>query len=179
MDEDAALPRHTRISAEETPAMKLNHLMLAAAALAAPLAFATPALADGGVYVGVEGETVAIDGYDAVSYFEGDGTPLEGDAQYTVTWNGADWHFASQANADRFKANPTAYAPQYGGHCAWAMSRGSLAPGDATLYKIVDGKLYLNFNEQVQQTWLKDIPGFIAKSDPAWKEIPEGEVFGG
>ncbi|HSF13615.1 MAG TPA: YHS domain-containing (seleno)protein [Erythrobacter sp.] len=159
--------------------MKLNHLMLAVAAIAAPLAYATPALADGGVYVGVDGETVAIDGYDAVSYFEGDGTPLEGDEQYSVSWNGADWYFASQANADKFKANPDSYAPQYGGHCAWAMSRGSLAPGDATLYKIVDGKLYLNFNEQVQQTWLKDIPGFIAKSDPAWKEIPEGEVFGG
>lgn len=159
--------------------MKLNPILIAVAAFAAPLALATPALADGGVYVGVEGETVAISGYDAVSYFEGDGTPLEGDAQYSVTWNGADWHFASQANADKFKANPDAYAPQYGGHCAWAMSRGSLAPGDATLYKIVDGKLYLNFNEQVQQTWVKDIPGFIAKSDPAWKEIPEGEVFGG
>ncbi|MBA4046418.1 MAG: hypothetical protein C0471_18685 [Erythrobacter sp.] len=159
--------------------MKLNPILIAVAALAAPIAFATPALADGGVYVGVEGETVAISGYDAVSYFEGDGTPLEGDAQYSVTWNGAEWHFASQANADKFKADPDAYAPQYGGHCAWAMSRGSLAPGDATLYKIVDGKLYLNFNEQVQQTWVKDIPGFIAKSDPAWKEIPEGEVFGG
>jgi YHS domain-containing protein len=159
--------------------MKLNPILIAIAALAAPFAFATPALADGGVYVGVEGETVAISGYDAVSYFEGDGTPLEGDAQYSVTWNGAEWHFASQSNADKFKADPNAYAPQYGGHCAWAMSRGSLAPGDATLYKIVDGKLYLNFNQQVQQTWVKDIPGFIAKSDPAWKEIPEGEVFGG
>jgi YHS domain-containing protein len=159
--------------------MKLNPILIAIAALAAPLALAAPALADGGVFVGVEGETVAISGYDAVSYFDGDGTPLEGDAQYSVTWNGAEWHFASQANADKFKADPDAYAPQYGGHCAWAMSRGSLAPGDATLYKIVDGKLYLNFNEQVQQTWVKDIPGFIAKSDPAWKEIPEGEVFGG
>jgi YHS domain-containing protein len=159
--------------------MKRNHLILAAAAFVAPLAFATPAFADGGIYVGVEGESVAISGYDAVSYFEGDGAPLEGDAQYSVTWNGAEWHFASQANADKFRANPDAYAPQYGGHCAWAMSRGALAPGDATLYKIVDGKLYLNFNEQVQQTWLKDIPGFIAKSDPAWKGIPEGEVFGG
>ena len=159
--------------------MKLNHLILAAAAFAAPLALATPALADGGVYVGVEGESVAVSGYDAVSYFEGDGTPAMGNAQYTVSWNGADWHFANQANADKFKANPSAYAPQYGGHCAWAMSRGSLAPGDATKYKIVDGKLYLNFNEQVQQTWLKDIPGYIAKADPAWKDIPEGEVFGG
>lgn len=160
--------------------MKLNHLMLVAAAIAAPLAYAAPALADGGVYVDADSdEAVAISGYDAVSYFKGDGVPMLGDAQYSVTYNGAEWHFASQANADAFKADPAAYAPQYGGHCAWAMSRGSLAPGDATLYKVVDGKLYLNFNEGVQKTWLGDIPGFIAKADPAWAEVPEGEVFGG
>ncbi len=160
--------------------MRLKQLMLAVAAIAAPLAYAAPALADGGVYVEVDGEAaVAVSGYDAVSYFTGDGAPVMGDAQYSVTWNDAEWHFANQANADAFKANPSAYAPQYGGHCAWAMSRGSLAPGDATLYKVVDGKLYLNFNEGVQKTWLGNIPGFIAQSDPAWEEVPEGEVFGG
>lgn len=158
--------------------MKIKHVMLVAASLAAPLIYASPALADGGIFVGVEGENVAVGGYDAVSYFRGTGTPAMGDARYKVTWKGAEWHFASQANADAFEANPTAYAPQYGGHCAWAMSRGSLAPGDPTLYKIVDGKLYLNFNEQVQRTWLGDIPGFIAKADPAWRLVPEGEVFG-
>ncbi len=159
--------------------MKLNHLILVAAAIAAPLAFASPAMADGGVFVGTEGETIAVSGYDAVSYFKGDGKPTMGDAKYAVTYDGAQWHFANQANADAFKADPAAYAPQYGGHCAWAMSRGSLAPGDATLYKVVDGKLYLNFNQGVQSTWLKDVPGFIAKSDPAWEAVPEGEVFGG
>lgn len=159
--------------------MKFNHLMLAAAAIAAPVAFAAPAWADGGVFVGTEGETVAVSGYDAVSYFQGDGKPVMGDARYSVTYDGAEWLFANQANADAFKADPAAYAPQYGGHCAWAMSRGSLAPGDAKLYKVVDGKLYLNFNQGVQQTWLKDVPGFIAKADPAWEEVPEGDVFGG
>lgn len=160
--------------------MKRNYLMLAAAAMAAPLALAAPALADGGVYVGVEAEAaVAVDGYDAVSYFQDNGVPVMGDARYSVMYNLAEWHFANQANADAFKANPTAFAPQFGGHCAWAMSRGSLAPGDATLYKVVDGKLYLNFNEAVQKTWLGDIPGFIAQADPAWEKVPEGKVFGG
>ena len=159
--------------------MKLNRLILAAAALAMPLALAAPAYADGGVFVGVEGETVAVDGYDAVSYFQANGVPVKGDAKFTVNWNGADWYFVNQANADAFKANPDAYAPQYGGHCAWALGANSaLAPGDAKVYKIVDGKLYLNFNNQVQAMWQKDIPGFIAKADPAWKVIPEGQVFG-
>jgi YHS domain-containing protein len=159
--------------------MKRNHLILAIAAIAATLAYATPALADGGVYTAVEGEAVAVSGYDAVSYFQGEGQPMMGNAQFAVTWNGAQWHFANQANADAFKADPDAYAPQYGGHCAWAMSRGYLAPGDAAQFKVVSGKLYLNFNADVQKAWLGDIPGNIAKADPAWDAVPEGEVFGG
>ena len=158
--------------------MRLKYFMIAAAALTAPVATIAPAYADGGVFVGVTGENIAVGGFDTVSYFQGDGVPVIGNAQFAVEHNGAEFHFSSQQNADLFAANPDAYAPQYGGHCAWAMSRGSLAPGDPKLYKIVDGKLYLNFNERVQQTWLGDIPGFIAKSDPAWAKIPDGKRFG-
>ena len=158
--------------------MKLRHIFLAAAALAAPVAVTAPAMADGGVFVGVEGSNVAVSGYDTVSYFQGDGVPVRGSSRFKVEHDGAVFHFASQANADMFASNPDAYAPQYGGHCAWAMSRGALAPGDATLYKIHNGKLYLNFNEQVQETWLGDVDGFIAKSDPAWTQIPDGKRFG-
>ncbi|MDJ0977487.1 MAG: YHS domain-containing (seleno)protein [Erythrobacter sp.] len=160
--------------------MKMRTLLLVASAFAAPLAFtAAPAHADGGVYVGVEGENIAVGGYDTVSYFEGDGVPVKGDARFTVEHDGAEWRFASQENADAFKADPDAYAPQYGGHCAWALgANGRLAPGDPTVYKIVDGKLYLNFNKQVQQMWLKDIAGFIAKANLAWTAIPSGQRFG-
>lgn len=159
--------------------MKFRTLMLAAAALAAPLAVAAPAHADGGVYVGVEGSNVAVSGYDTVSYFQGDGVPVKGDARFAVEHDGAVFHFASQANVDTFKANPDAYAPQYGGHCAWALgANGRLAPGDAKLYKIVDGKLYLNFNKGVQNRWLKNISGFITKGDVAWAKTPTGATVG-
>lgn len=158
--------------------MNLKYLMIAAAALAAPVALTAPVQADGGVFVGVEGGNIAVSGYDTVSYFQGDGVPVKGDARFKVKYNGAEYHFSSQSNADTFKADPAAFAPQYGGHCAWAMSRGALAPGDATLYKIHNGKLYLNFNDNVQKTWLGDVEGFIAKSDPAWTKIPDGKRFG-
>ncbi|MEM7664628.1 MAG: YHS domain-containing (seleno)protein [Pseudomonadota bacterium] len=158
--------------------MKLKYLMIAAAAFAAPVALTAPVQADGGIFVGVNQGNTALGGYDTVSYFQGNGVPVKGDARYTVKYKGADWQFSSQANADKFKQNPAAYAPQYGGHCAWAMSRGSLAPGDPTVYKLVDGKVYLNVNKQVQSMWLKDIPGFIAKANAAWPKIPEGKRFG-
>ena len=159
--------------------MTFRTLLMAAAAFAAPLAIAAPAHADGGIYVGVEGENIALSGYDSVSYFQGDGVPVKGDARFSVDYNGAEWHFASQANADAFKADPEAYAPQYGGHCAWALgANGRLAPGDPKVYKIVNGKLYLNFNKAVQNRWLKNISGFITKANVAWIDIPTGTVFG-
>ncbi len=158
--------------------MKLKYFLIAAAAFAAPLAMTSPALADGGVYVGVNQGNVALGGYDSVSYFRGDGVPVMGSARFTVEHDGAEFHFASQENADAFQADPDAYAPQYGGHCAWAMSRGSLAPGDPQVYKIVDGKLYLNVNRQVQRMWFEDIPGFIEKANAAWTQIPDGKRFG-
>ncbi len=158
--------------------MKLKYLMIAAAVLVAPIALTAPVQADGGVFVGVEGGNVALSGYDTVSYFQGEGTPVRGDARFKVEHNGAEFHFSSQENADLFRENPDAYAPQYGGHCAWAMSRGSLAPGDPLVYKIHDGKLYFNINRNVQSIWLGDIDGFIAKADPAWANTPDGKRFG-
>lgn len=109
----------------------------------------------------------AIRGYDPVSYFT-DGQPVKGDKNISHTWNDATWHFASQANLDTFKANPEKYAPQYGGYCAWAMAKGKVAPTDADAWKIVDGKLYLNYDKGIQKKWEKDYQNFITKADKEW-----------
>jgi len=132
---------------------------------AAAEASASGGEAAGPVYTKVAGETLALSGYDAVSYFEGD-APVEGSAEHKVTHQGYDYQFASAENAEKFKADPAAFAPQYGGYCAWAMgANDALAPGNPTVYKIVDGKLYLNFSKEVSEKWQKDIPGFIEKAD--------------
>ena len=159
--------------------MIARRTILALAALAAPLVLAAPALADGGIYVGTRSSAVAVGGYDAVSYFQGKGVPVKGSNSFKVSWKGAEWRFASKANADAFKANPGAYAPQYGGHCAWAMAQGYLAPGNPTAYDIVGGKLYLNYDQDIRTKWRKNIAGFIAKGGPNWSRIPEGKVYGG
>ncbi len=130
------------------------------------------------VYLADEDSNVAVSGYDVVSYFEGSGVPTMGREQFTVRHDGADYQFSTAEHAAKFKADPAAFAPQFGGHCAWAMARGSLAPGDPQVYKVVDGKLYLNFNKQVQQQWLADVPGFITKAEAAWEQVPDDAAFG-
>ena len=76
------------------------------------------------VYFATEG--AAIHGYDAVSYFAAE-APVRGQANIAVTWKGAQWFFASQQNRERFESNPRAYAPQFGGYCAYAMAHGRSA----------------------------------------------------
>ena len=100
----------------------------------------------------------AIKGYDAVSYFT-EMKPMIGKSDFSYEWNGAKWQFTSEKNLDLFKANPGKYAPQYGGYCAYAVSKNMLAPVDPTAWTVVDGKLYLNNSGKVKKMWKEDIPG--------------------
>ena len=113
---------------------------------------------------------VAIDGYDPVAYFE-QGEPVEGSRSHTHEWQGATWRFASAENRDLFVADPEKYAPQYGGYCAWAVSQGKTAGIDPDAWKIVDGKLYLNYNSKIQKRWEGDVPGNIAAADRNWPTL--------
>jgi len=110
---------------------------------------------------------LALKGYDPVAYFTL-GRPVKGDARLTFEWKGATWRFSTTEHRNAFVAEPERYAPSYGGYCAWAMSQGRLANIDPEAWKIVSGKLYLNYNDDIQKRWERDIPGFIAKADVEW-----------
>ena len=125
--------------------------------------------AEAPVYTGFL-SSLAVNGHDPVAYFT-EGKPVEGSAKFESRYNGATWRFASAANKAAFDAEPERYAPQYGGYCAWAVSQGYTAKGDPANWRIVDGKLYLNYNAEVQQTWEKDIPGNIGKADGNWPKV--------
>lgn len=133
-------------------------LMWGTAALAAP-----PINTLKGGLFGGRGDT-AILGYDTVAYFTV-GKPVKGQDNFVADWMGAKWKFASQANLDLFKASPEKYAPQYGGYCAYGVSQDNLVSIEPDKFKIVDGKLYLNYDAGVQERWLKDPAGYIKQAD--------------
>lgn len=142
------------------------------AALSLLLAIAAPAAALSPVNRTTFGG-VAIDGWDPVAYFT-DARPVEGSKEFSFDWNGASWRFASAAHRDLFAGDPARYAPQYGGYCAWAVSQGSTADIDPAAWKIVNGRLFLNYSLDVQQKWAADIPGNIAKGDANWPKLMAG-----
>ena len=98
---------------------------------------------------------------------------MKGSSDFETEWKGATWRFASAANREAFLADPEKYAPQYGGYCAWAVSQGQTAPIEPEQWSIVDGKLYLNYNADVQAKWKADVPGFIARADENWPKVLE------
>lgn len=150
--------------------MPLSRRTFLSATVAAPIvAFvANRAAAETPPYYAEGG--VAVDGTDVVAYFTDTG-PVKGNAAHAVDWMGATWHFATEANLQTFMANPKAYAPQYGGYCAWAVSQGYTASTTPEAWKIVDGKLYLNYSRRVQRRWERDIPGNIAAADENWPQL--------
>lgn len=143
------------------------------------LAFAFGFTMAGGALAGdqyVDKTGFAVSGYDVVSYFDlpqsevgqPQPSPLPGQAGITADYNGATFAFASEANRDRFLADPAAFVPQYDGHCAYGVAKGGKVPGNPTLWRIVDGKLYLNITKNVVGFWEEDIPGNLTLSETNW-----------
>lgn len=113
---------------------------------------------------------LALGGTDPVAYVS-EGAPVRGEARFATDWMGARWTFASAANRDAFAADPERYAPAFGGYCAFAASRGYLAPTIPEAWSIQDGRLYLNASLRARELWLAELPGVIAAGEANWPAI--------
>lgn len=120
--------------------------------------------------INADGDGTAIHGYDPVAYFT-EGRPTRGSERYSYTWQGAEWRFASEENRRLFEADPERYAPQYGGFCAFAVSRGGTADIDPEAWSIVDGRLFLNLSPFVQRRFELRLNHNIEEADERWPEV--------
>ena len=115
-------------------------------------------------------EGIAIHGIDPVSYFTME-MPVDGNDDFRVLWHGAIWRFSSEENMMRFEADPHTFAPQYGGYCAYAMSKGAIATSVPEAWTIYEGKLYLNYSTGVREIWRTDIPNNVLAANGYWPDI--------
>jgi YHS domain-containing protein len=160
------MPRNTDLKLTR----RLLLALAAATLLASTAAFAAPPITTlkGGL---LGGRTdAAILGYDTVAYFTV-GKPVKGLDSLVHEWMGAKWKFSSQAHLDLFRAGPEKYAPQYGGYCAYGVSQDHLVSIEPDKFRIIDGKLYLNYDADVQQKWLKDPAGYIKQADAKFQAL--------
>ena len=116
--------------------------------------------------------TPGLSGYDPVAYFT-EGKPVRGNGYHITEYNGVTYAFANKENRKRFEANPEKYVPAYGGYCAYGVAVGKKFVADPTVWRIVDGTLYVNLDRDIQRTWQKDIPGYIKKAERNWSKIKD------
>ncbi|MFN0045991.1 MAG: YHS domain-containing (seleno)protein [Sphingorhabdus sp.] len=143
-------------------------LLVASTSISSSPAFAVVPTSTSAVNTDEQG--LAMQGYDPVAYFTV-GAPAKGSPTFTTKYKGARYHFASAENLNKFKANPAAFAPQFGGFCAMGVALEKKLDGDPAVWKIVDGKLYLNVNADVSVAWQRDIPGNLEKAKEYWPSI--------
>lgn len=125
---------------------------------------------EGFAQVNVDANGLAVRGYDAVAFFADNGA-VQGNPTFEYAWNGAKWIFANAENLEKFKNDPEAFAPQFGGYCSYAVSHGYTADGDPMTWKIVDGKLYLNYNQKAKEAWEAGQDKFIEDGIENWKKF--------
>lgn len=150
---------------------QMNKIKSLMGGIALSVITATAALA-AGPDVNASSTGLAMQGYDPVAYFT-QGEATEGSYKITSVYNDATYRFSSEEHKAKFEANPEAYAPAYGGYCAFGTAMGFKFDGDPDHWKIVDDKLYLNLSQDIQERWEGDIPGFITSADGNWGKIKD------
>ena len=141
--------------------------VIAGLALATSIAAAVPAFAQD-----VTHSTPGLSGYDPVAYFT-EGKPMRGSGYHVAVQDGVTYAFASAEHKKLFIANPQQYLPAYGGYCAYGVAAGKKFVADPEVWKVLDGKLYLNLDKNIQGKWEKDIPGYIKKGDTNWMTMKD------
>ena len=122
--------------------------------------------------VNVDASGLALKGHDPVAYFTV-AKPTPGQAQFSAQHQGATYRFASAANRDAFVASPDKYAPAYGGFCAMGVALEKKLDVDPQAWRVVDGRLVLNVNKDVQKRWLDDVPGNLATAEKNWPRLKD------
>ncbi len=113
---------------------------------------------------------IALHGFDPISYF-GAGEAAAGDPEISYQWKDATWQFSSEANKARFIESPDRYAPQFGGFCAFAVSKGFTADPSPDAWHIVDDKLFVFADTNVRDQWVTALPdGSLVQSEKQWRK---------
>lgn len=107
-------------------------------------------------------QSPALNGHDPVAYFV-EGRPVKGVASIAYDFDDSRYYFSKPKHRELFAADPDRYSPQFGGLCTVGLSKGVKAQADPSVWKIVDGKLYVFSSVQAREAAEKD-PALLARA---------------
>ncbi|MBC7979115.1 MAG: YHS domain protein [Armatimonadetes bacterium] len=112
----------------------------------------------------------ALQGYDPVAFFT-DGKPVKGEPTIHSSVNGAKYYFSTAENKTMFDKDPGKYEPEFGGYCAYGVTKGDLIKIDVNAFQIVNGRLLLQYSKGVREKFNKDTQGNLKIADAKWPEV--------
>jgi len=122
--------------------------------------------------VNIDKNGLALQGYDPVAYFT-DGKPVKGSPEFTASYKGATYQFASAEHREMFSQSPAKYEPQFGGFCGYAASINKLAVIDPNYFQVLHDRLILQHNKKAWDLWHQDVEGNLKKADTNWPTLSQ------
>ena len=109
----------------------------------------------------------AVQGYDPVAFFT-DGKPVKGNPLISSSQKGATYYFASAEHKAAFEKEPAKYEPQFGGYCAFGLSKNKLISIEVDAFQVVNGRLLLQYDKGIRDKFNKDTQGNLKLADGNW-----------
>jgi YHS domain-containing protein len=112
-------------------------------------------------------------GADVVAYIT-QNAYVQGTPEFKSTYQEVDFHFSSAEHKALFDAEPTQYIPQYGGYCANGIMFGIPWGGNASDFRVVNGKTYIFGGTVSQAAFELEMDKNIALADEYWEQEVKG-----
>ena len=119
-----------------------------------------------------EASKTGLQGYDPVAFFT-EAVAAKGSPLITGEHKGVTYMFASEEHKATFAKDPEKYLPAYGGYCAYGVSIKKLFPVEIDTWEIVDGRLFLQYNQDVKRKFAQDKAANFTKADANWPKLVE------
>jgi YHS domain-containing protein len=120
-----------------------------------------------------EDKHLILNGHDVVSYFT-DRKHQPGSPQIKSVYKGVTFRFATAEHKKLFDAAPEKYIPQFGGYCTNGIVYGIPWGGDADMWEMIDGKLYIFGGRGSHDAFMLDVPRNMQLANKYWSEEVNG-----
>jgi YHS domain-containing protein len=116
---------------------------------------------------------VLLGGADVVAYFA-EGQYRQGRPEFASRYEEITFHFASAEHKALFDQEPARYLPQFGGYCTNGVTYGIPWGGNADVWRMIAGRLYVFGGAGSRDAFELDTAGNLARANRYWEDEIKG-----